>query len=125
MKRIAWFAGVSALIVSLLAVPAMAGGGDPRIQLDQDSPAYGDTVTFTLSNTRGPRPDVQLVCGSDALYYPNSRSLVMNQTLPYYGDGTRGFVLSSPNWTGGGNFCVAWLMRKGEQMAGTLFWVTG
>ena len=128
MKRIALFAAVSTMIVSLMAVPALAGGGDPRIELDQHNPAYGDSVTFTLSNAKGSRADVRLVCGQDALHSwtsdPAAR-LVMDQTLPYYGDSTREFLLSSPGWTSGGNYCVAWLMRKGEALAGTLFWVTG
>ncbi len=125
MKRIAWLAALSALVVSLLGIPALAGGGDPRIELDQSNPAYGDTVTFTVSNPRGPRPDVKLVCGADAAYYPATQS-VLEKTLSYSTDGrTTPFVLASDSWTSGGNTCVAWLMRKGEPLVGTLFWVTG
>ncbi len=135
MKRIAWFAGVSTLAVSLAAAPALAaagGGGDPRIDLVSSSgvseasggPAYGDSVSFTLSNSRTSRPDVRLVCGPDAAYYPPTQA-VLDKTLPYYGSGTREFVLASDKWTGGGNTCVAWMMRKGEPQVGVLFWVTG
>jgi hypothetical protein len=134
MKRFALLAGLSALVVSLLGLPALAGGNDTRIDLAQSTvtaggsstagPAYGDTVTFTVTNAKTPRPDVRLVCGPDAAYYP-SQQAVLDKTLPYYGDGTREFVLSSDKWTGGGNTCVAWLMRKGEPVTGVLFWVTG
>ncbi|MFL6071618.1 MAG: hypothetical protein ACJ73L_02495 [Actinomycetes bacterium] len=132
MKRIAWFAGVSTLAVSLCAAPALAGGGDPRIDLapstgaseSSGGPSYGESISFTLSNARTSKPEVRLVCGSDAAYYPPTQA-VLDQTLPYYGSGTREFVLASDKWTGGGNTCVAWMMRKGEPQVGVLFWVTG
>lgn len=122
MKRTLSLAALSLLVVSLLGPPALAGGGDPRIELDQSNPSFGDSVTFTVSNPRAPRPEVRLVCGRDAAYYPPTQA-VLDVTLPYYGDGTRAFVLSSESWTGGGNTCVAWLMRKGEPFVGTIFWV--
>jgi hypothetical protein len=132
MKRIAWYAGISTLAVSLAAAPAIAGGGDPRIELAPSSAtaeasggvSHGDTVSFALSNPRTSRPEVRLVCGPDAAYYPPSRA-VLDQTLPYYGSGTREFVLASAEWTDGGNTCVAWMMRKGEPQVGVLFWVNG
>ena len=124
MKRTALLAVLSALVVSLLGIPALAGGGDPRIELDQSNPAYGDSVTFTVSNPRGPRPDVRLVCGPDAAYYNSATRTVLDKTLSYNGDNSTEFVLASDTWTSGGNFCVAWLMRKGEPLVGTLFWVT-
>jgi hypothetical protein len=123
MKRVALLTGISVLALSLLGVPALAGNGDPRIELNQSNPAFGDSVSFTISNPRAPRPEVRLVCGKDAAYYP-SHQAVLDQTLPYYGDGTREFVLSSDAWTSGSNTCVAWLMRKGEPSVGVLFWVT-
>ena len=132
MKRIVWYAGVSTLAVSLAAAPALAGGGDPRIDLAPSSgtaessggPSFGDSVSFTLSNSRTSKPDVRLVCGPDAAYYPSTQA-VLDKTLPYYGSGTREFVLSSDKWTSGPNTCVAWMMRKGEPQVGVLFWVTG
>lgn len=123
MKRTLSMTAMSVLFVSLLGLPALAGGGDPRIELDQSNPSFGTSVTFTLSNPRGPRPEVRLVCGRDAAYYPPTRA-VFDKTLPYYGEGTREFVLASDIWTSGSNTCVAWLMRKGEPFVGTLFWVT-
>lgn len=132
MKRIACLAALSAIVVSLLGLPALAGGSDPRIELSRSSsslasstgPAYGDSVSFTVSNARSSRPEVRLVCGRDAAYYPPAQA-VLDKTLPYYGDGPREFVLSSDAWTSGGNTCVAWLMRKGEPQVGTIFWVNG
>ena len=124
MKRIASLAALSVLVVSLLGIPAVAGPGDPRIELDQPNPSFGDSVTLTVSNPRAPRPEVRLVCGRDAAYYP-SKEAVLDTTLPYYGDGTREFVLSSDKWTSGSQTCVAWLMRKGEPFVGTIFWVSG
>lgn len=123
MKRVAWMAALSVLVLSMLGAPALAGGGDPRIELDQANPSFGDSVSFTISNPRAPRPEVRLICGRDAAYYPSTQA-VLDQTLPYYGDGTREFVLSSAAWTTGSNTCVAWLMRKGEPLVGTLFRVT-
>ena len=123
MKRFASLAALSVLVVSLLGIPAVAGAGDPRIALDQSNPAFGDSVTFTVSNPRAPRPEVRLVCGRDAAYYP-AQQAVLDKTLPYYGDGSRAFTLSSDEWTSGSNTCVAWLMRKGEPFVGTLFWVS-
>ena len=123
MKRIAPLAALSVLVVSLLGIPAVAGPGDPRIELDQSNPSFGDSVTFTVSNPRAPRPEVRLVCGRDAAYYP-SKEAVLDKTLPYYGEGTREFVLSSDKWTSGSQTCVAWLMRKGEPFVGTIFWVS-
>jgi hypothetical protein len=64
------------------------------------------------------------VCGPDAAYYPPAHA-VLDQTLPYYGSGTREFVLRNDTWTSGPNTCVAWMMRKGEPQVGVLFWVTG
>ncbi len=123
MKRVATLAALSALVVAGLGVPALAGNGDPRIELNQSNPSFGDAVSFTVSNPRSPRPEVRLVCGRDAAYYPATQS-VLDKTLPYYGDGTREFVLGSDAWTSGSTTCVAWLMRKGEPSVGTLFWVT-
>jgi len=132
MKRTACLAALSALSVSLLAVPALAGSSDTRIELATSGssleastgPSYGDSVSFTVSNARTPRPEVRLVCGRDAAYYPPTQA-VLDKTLPYYGDGAREFVLASDTWTSGGNTCVAWMMRKGEPAVGTLFWVNG
>ena len=132
MKRIAWFAGVSMVAVSLAAAPALAGGGDPRIDLAAPTgtvesavgPSYGDSISFTLSNPRTSRPDVRLVCGPDAAYYPPQKA-VLDETLPYYGSGGREFVLASDRWSSGGNTCVAWMMRKGTPEVGVLFWVNG
>ncbi len=123
MKRALSLAALSLLVVSLLGLPALAGAGDPRIELDQANPSFGDSVTFTVSNPRAPRPEVRLVCGPDAAYYPPTQA-VLDQTLPYYGGGTREFVLASDTWRSGSNTCVAWLMRKGAPFVGTLFWVT-
>jgi hypothetical protein len=123
MKRVASLAALSALVVSVLGVPALAGNGDPRIELNQSNPSFGDSVSFTVSNPRSSKPDVRLVCGRDAAFYPATQS-VLDKTLPYYGDGPREFVLASEGWTSGPTTCVAWLMRKGEPSVGTLFWVT-
>jgi len=132
MKRIAFLAALSAFVIALLGIPALAGGSDPRIELTSSNtslassagPSHGDSVSFTVTNARTSRPEVRLVCGRDAAYYPPSQA-VLDKTLPYYGDGPRAFVLSSDAWTSGGNTCVAWLMRKGEPEVGTLFWVNG
>lgn len=132
MKRFIGMAALSALVVSLLGVPALAGGGDPRIELATSAnsletsagPVFGDSVSFTVSNARTSRPEVRLVCGRDAAYYPPTQA-VLDKTLPYYGEGTREFLLSSDAWTSGSNTCVAWMMRKGEPQVGTLFWVNG
>jgi hypothetical protein len=118
--------------LALAAAPALAGGSDPRIDLapsntlaDSSGLSVGDHVSFTLSNPRTSKPEVRLVCGKDAAYYP-ARQAVLDETLPYYGDGTREFTLSDPDsWSSGGNTCVAWLMRKGEPEVGVLFWVNG
>ena len=131
MKRIACLAALSALVIAVLGVPAMARGNDTRIELNASAtrsadagPVYGDSVSFTVTNPKTPRPEVRLVCGRDAAYYPPQQA-VLDKTLPYYGDGTREFVLASDAWTSGPNTCVAWLMRKGEPAVGTLFWVSG
>ena len=132
MNKVVWFAGASLAVLTVAASPALAGGasgGDPRIDLAPSStlatssgPSYGDTISFAVSNPRTSKPEVRLGCGRDAAYYP-PRQAVLDQTLPYYGDGTRDFVLASDAWGGGGNTCVAWLMRKGEPEVGVLFWV--
>ena len=135
MKRIASLTAASTVAVALLGVPALAGQNDTRIELNSSAgaadasgeaagPSYGDSVSFTVTNARTPRPEVRLVCGRDAAYYPPQQA-VLDVTLPYYGNGTREFVLASDTWTSGGNTCVAWLMRKGEPAVGTLFWVNG
>jgi hypothetical protein len=129
MKRVLWFAGVSTAALVVAAAPALAGGNDPRIDLAPSSAlaessglSHGDAISFTLTSPRTSKPEVRLVCGQDAAYY-RPRQVVLDETLPYYGDGTREFVLASDDWTSGGNTCVAWLMRKGEPEVGVLFWV--
>ena len=131
MKRIALLTTIAAVTVAALGVPALAGGNDSRIDLvmstksaDADGPSYGESVSFALTNPKTPRPEVRLVCGKDAAYYPPTQA-VLDKTLPYYGEGTREFRLASDAWTSGGNTCVAWLMRKGQPVVGTIFYTNG
>lgn len=103
---------IAAFASLFLIIPASAAGA--RIELNQSNPVAGDTVTFTVSQASGAK-EIRLVCGDarDVNQYPPVSS-VQDETKPVGSS----FVLASGNTT-----CVAWLLKRGEPLVGTLFWV--
>ena len=86
-----------------------------RIVLDQDAPKNGDTVTFTVTQSGGAK-EVRLVLGEGGkvnLYPPLDP--VQDETKAVGSD----FVLQHGDCTG-----VAWLLKRGKPVVGTLFWIT-
>lgn len=88
----------------------------PRIELDQDDPAYDDIVTFTVTKARPvDKYSIHLVLGKaqDVNHYPPDATI--QNTVGKVGDE---FKLE-----GGDCTAVAWLLRDEVPQCGTLFWV--
>lgn len=88
-----------------------------RIELDQENPAAGDIVTFTVQ-AKG-ATDIDLVCGDaqEVNHWPPGTASSIR--LPV---GSSFELPTNPN-DDDGYTAVAWLIKKGDAVAGTLFWV--
>ena len=107
MKRLI----LAVLAVGVLAVPAAAKPGN-SLALDQASPSFGDTISFTVAATF-PVPQVNALCYQD-------------ETLVYSGLGnvSNGFSmnLASVSWTSGAAECVASLYEWNSHAGKAKVW---
>ena len=142
-RRTTMFVIAVAVLILAMTVPVAAkrggngggnGGGnkppkdDASIVLDQQAPSYGDTVTFSISQTTTDRPFVHLQC------YKSGR-LVYDSTVGMFQEwydewGEPDFVLASLAWNGGNADCTSTLYYQNRryrtiELASMRFGVTG
>jgi len=80
------------------------------IELDQENPKAGDYVTFTIEQG-GANPMVQLQAGDRVAF---GEDIIYDLTQA----GDAEFALPDTSTT-----AIAWLLKKGEPVVGTLFWI--